>query len=63
MLKSMKLDDSKHFLEKNYEILLKAHLGSIKVLQLTSDNKYIISGSADRTIRIWDFKKQSYTVT
>ena len=62
-LKSMKLDASKNFLAENYEILLEAHLDTINVLKLTSDSKYIISGSADRTIRIWDFKKQSYTVT
>ena len=42
---------------KKKEILLEAYLGSINVLKLTSDNKYIILGSADRTIRIWDLKE------
>ena len=47
-------------LEKSYKILLEGHLGPITTIIVTSDNNYLISGSSDNTIRIWNFleKKQ-----
>ena len=39
---------------------MQGHLYGVNTLTVSSDNKYIISGSNDRTIRIWNFleKKQ-----
>jgi len=31
------------------------YLGDIKALAITSDSKYIISGSEDRSIKVFDF--------
>ena len=34
------------------ETILKGHLGEVTSFAVTSDNKYVISGSYDKTIRI-----------
>ena len=28
-------------------------------VRVTSDNKYIVSGSADKTVRVWNFMKKT----
>ena len=45
---------------KRQETVLKGHLYGVTCVAVTSDYKYIISGSLDSTIRIWNFleKKQ-----
>ena len=37
---------------KRQETVLKGHLYEVSSLAVTSDNKYVISGSSDKTIRI-----------
>ena len=39
-------------IQNDYNIFLEGHANHVKVLAMTNDNKYIISGSADNTIRI-----------
>ena len=41
-------------LERDYKLFLEGHTSSITSITITSDNKYIISGSDDKTIRIWN---------
>ena len=40
------------FFEKRTKPVLKGHTSSVSSVAVTSDNKYIISGSDDKTIRI-----------
>ena len=39
-------------LQKDFNLYLQGHLSRVTSVAVTSDNKYIISGSADKTIRI-----------
>ena len=66
---SMRINDFKHILEEEYGLPLSAtfksgrylrgHKGIIRALAITSDNKYIISGGADHTVRIWNLEENS----
>ena len=55
-LKSLKfsknLTDVKQQLKSNFNLLLEGHYEDVKCIAVTSDNKYVISGSGDKTIRI-----------
>ena len=42
-------------IQNEYKIFVEGHTNYVKALVMTSDNKYIISGSSDNTIRIWYF--------
>ena len=39
-------------LQTNFKLILQGHTSYIKYVAVTSDNKYIVSGSSDKTIRI-----------
>ena len=39
-------------LQTNFKLILQGHTSYIKCVAVTSDNKYIVSGSSDKTIRI-----------
>ena len=39
-------------LQSNFKIFLEGHTNYLRSVAVTSDNKYIISGSLDKTIRI-----------
>ena len=41
-----------NLLEKRQETVLQGHTSYVNTLVLTSDNKYIISSSYDKTVRI-----------
>ena len=50
-------------LERDYKLFLEGHTSYINSIAITSDNKYIISGSSDKTIRIWNLlEKRQETV-
>ena len=66
---SMRINDFKQILEEKYRLplaaqfkgrrYLKGHSGEIRALAITSDNKYIISGGEDKTVRIWKLEDNS----
>ena len=39
-------------LQSNFNLFLEAHTSLVRAVAVTSDSKYIISGSSDNTIRI-----------
>ena len=45
-------------LERDCKLFLEGHNDIITSIALTSDNKYIISGGHDCTIRIWNFLEE-----
>ena len=48
---------------KRQETVLQGHTSSVLTVAVTSDNKYIVSGSDDNTIRIWNLlEKRQETV-
>ncbi|WNL35109.1 WD40 repeat domain-containing protein (plasmid) [Arcobacter cryaerophilus gv. pseudocryaerophilus] len=50
-------DENKPFTRKEeYSNILDGHSDSVSNLTISEDGKYIISGSVDKTIKIWDFK-------
>ena len=46
-------------LQTNFSLLLEGHARSVRTVAVTSDNKYLISGSNDKTIRIWNLLKKT----
>ena len=48
----MKPSDAKTLLEVDYGLLMQGHADEVHSLAVTSDSKYILSGSSDKTIRI-----------
>lgn len=40
-----------------------AHSGSISTLKWSSDNKYLASASADKTVNIWSINNDDYSLT
>jgi WD domain, G-beta repeat. len=49
---SKNLAEIKKQLESNFNLLLEGHTSSVLTVAVTSDNKYIVSGSSDNSIRI-----------
>ena len=50
-------------LKRDYKLFIEGHKSSVRAIAITSDNKYIISGSYDWTIRIWNLlEKRQETV-
>ena len=41
-------------LERDYKLFLEGHNNDVSSMAITSDNKYLISSSLDKTIRIWN---------
>ena len=52
----MTVDNIKKALAQEFNLFLEAHTESVYCVAVTSDNKYIISGSHDKTIRLWNLK-------
>ena len=46
----------KHYIE-NYGLFLRGHTDIITTLSVSCDNKYIVTGSLDCTVRLWDFSE------
>ena len=57
-LKTMTVANIKQALAQEFRLFLEAHTDSVCCIAVTSDSKYIISGSADKTIRLWDLNSK-----
>ena len=58
-----KMEEVKRQLQSNFNIFLEGHLDKVINVAVSQDNKYIISGSFDYTIRIWNIlEKRQETV-
>ena len=51
-------DYGKNFLKNNYGLLIEGHINWVKSVAITSDNKYAVSGSFDKTVRIWNLQEK-----
>ena len=49
---SKNIKEIKNQIESNFNLHLEGHTSSLRTIVITSDSKYIISGSSDKTIRI-----------
>jgi WD40 repeat protein len=53
-VESSDLSNNQEFLAEQYELILKGHTNSRLTVAIASDNKYVISGSEDRAVRVWN---------
>ena len=51
---SKNITELKKLLEQEFNIYLEGHTHVVRCVIITSDSKYIVSGSSDNTIRVWD---------
>jgi FOG: WD40 repeat len=40
---------------KTQEAVLKGHTSCVNSVDISENNKFIVSGSKDKTVRVWDF--------
>ena len=59
LIQSKDFEKLKEKLEEKYKISLESDAYTIKSLVLSSNNKFIITGSEDHTVRIWNFFNKS----
>ena len=59
-IRYMNVSDCLVMIEKDHNLFVYGHASSVTCYAITSDNKYLISGSDDKTVRIWNLfdKKQ-----
>jgi WD40 repeat protein len=48
--------ESRH---KTQEAVFQGHTSYVRSVAITSDNKYIVSGSRDNTLRVWNLKNKT----
>ena len=46
------------YLENKYELLAESHADVVRAVAVTYDNKYIISGSLENTLRVWNLQEK-----
>ncbi|OMJ71138.1 hypothetical protein SteCoe_30726 [Stentor coeruleus] len=49
-----KIKETKEMISKEYNLLIEGHVRKIICMCLSDDNRYLVTGSEDKTIRIWD---------
>jgi WD40 repeat protein len=45
-------------IEKQCEAVLEGHTNIVTSVAITSDDKFIVSGSSDHTVRLWNIKEK-----
>ena len=45
--------------DKTQEAVLQGHTDCVTSVAITSDNKYIVSGGRDKTVRIWNLQDKT----
>ena len=55
----MPLENAKLLLEEEYGLFLEGHTDLVNSVAITSDNKYIVSGGYDNTVRIWNLQDKT----
>ena len=58
-ISTMTVASAKFLLEEGYGLFLEGHTELISSVAITSDNKYIVSGGRDKTVRIWNLKDKT----
>ena len=58
-ISSVSLPDAKLCLAHNYSLYLQGHTQAVNCISITTDSNYIISGSSDTTVRIWNFHSRT----
>ena len=51
-----------NYLKEKQETVFLRHSAGITTVTVTSDNKYIISGSKDKSIRIWNLLEKTKSI-
>ena len=55
-ISTMPVENAKLLLEERYGLFLEGNISSISSVRITSDNKYIVSGGCDKTVRVWSLQ-------
>ena len=59
-ISTMPVKNAKLLLEEEYGLFLEAHTSVlVSSVAITSDNKYIVSGGDDKTVRIWNLQDKT----
>ena len=58
-ISTMPVKDAKHLLEEGYGLFLEGHTSFVNSVAISSDNKYIVSGGNDKTVRIWSLQDKN----
>jgi WD40 repeat protein len=53
------LSKTQEILEEKYGLILQGHTDFVCSVAITSDNKYVVSGSRDKTVRVWNLDKKT----
>jgi WD40 repeat protein len=53
----MDISQMKELLQ-NYQIYLEVHTSYVNSVAISSNNKYFVSGSGDKTVRLWNVEKR-----
>ena len=61
---SKNLEETKKQLENDFKLFVEGHSSIVRTVAITSDSKFIISGSCDKSIRMWSLfdRKQEATL-
>ena len=58
-ISAMIVGSAKILLEEGYGLFLEGHTSHVSSVAITSDNKYIVSGGHDNTVRIWSLQDKT----
>ena len=56
---SLSVEDATNHLAESHNLFLEGHSGRVNSLAKTSDDRYIVSGSDDNTVRVWSLQDRT----